>query len=88
VPANLGQRVRLGSSEAGRQAIAARPVLSHVPVVVLIVGHMVRFGELGLQMDNGYGDSAFDLGVFDQALWLLSRFHAPFLTGHGPQPVR
>jgi uncharacterized membrane protein len=52
-------------------------------VAVLIVGYVVRFSELSLQVYRGYGDSAFDLGVFDQGLWLLSRFHAPFVTVMG-----
>ena len=60
--------------------IAARPVLSHLPVAALIVGYIARFSDLSLRMYNGYGEPAFDLGIFDQGLWLLSRFHAPFVT--------
>ena len=29
---------------------------------------------------NGYGYPPFDLAIFDQGLWLLTHFHAPFVT--------
>lgn len=29
---------------------------------------------------DGFGTFGFDLGIYDQGLWLLSRFHAPFIT--------
>jgi uncharacterized membrane protein len=35
-----------------------------------------------LQWDihRGLGTSSFDVGLYDQGMWLLSRFHAPFVT--------
>ena len=30
-----------------------------------------------------FGLNAFDLGIFDQGLWLLSRFESPFITVRG-----
>jgi uncharacterized membrane protein len=29
---------------------------------------------------NAFGTFGFDFGIFDQGVWLLSRFHAPFVT--------
>jgi uncharacterized membrane protein len=29
---------------------------------------------------DGFGTASFDLGIFDQGLWLLSRFESPFVT--------
>jgi uncharacterized membrane protein len=33
----------------------------------------------------GYGTQAFDFGIYDQGLWLLSRFKSPFVTVMGRQ---
>ena len=34
-------------------------------------------------MHDGYGTPGYDMGIFDQGVWLLSRFHAPFVTVMG-----
>ena len=47
---------------------------------VLILWYTLHFGHLTSEVHRGYGDSAFDIGLYDQGLWLLSRFHAPFIT--------
>jgi uncharacterized membrane protein len=31
-------------------------------------------------MHRGYGTPGYDMGIFDQGIWLLSRFKAPFVT--------
>lgn len=41
------------------------------------------FGRLALRLHRAYATSAFDLGIFDQGLWLLSRFRSPFVTMRG-----
>jgi uncharacterized membrane protein len=45
--------------------------------------YFLHFGHLTTDIHNGYGDSAFDVGLYDQGVWLLSRFHAPFVTMMG-----
>ncbi len=45
--------------------------------------YFVHFGHLTSDVHRGYGDSAFDIGLYDQGLWLLSRFHAPYVTEMG-----
>lgn len=57
----------------------------HVPVAVLIVAYAVRFGSLGVDVLHGFGQPAFDMGIPDQGVWLLSRFHDPFVTVMGRQ---
>lgn len=34
----------------------------------------------GIRRHNAFGTFGFDFGIFDQGLWLLSRFHSPFVT--------
>ena len=46
----------------------------------LIIWYALHFGHLTSEVHRAYGDSAFDIGLYDQGVWLLSRFHAPFVT--------
>ncbi len=55
----------------------------HVPVAAAIVFYFVRFALLSVQVQDGYGAPGYDMGIFDQGVWLLSRFHAPFVTVMG-----
>ena len=55
----------------------------HLPVVAAIVFYFIRFALLSVQVQDGYGAPGFDMGIFDQGVWLLSRFHAPFVTVMG-----
>ncbi len=38
------------------------------------------FSWLTLQVHHGLGTSSYDLGLYDQGVWLLSRLRAPFVT--------
>ena len=38
---------------------------------------------LALHRWHGLGFGAFDIGIFDQALWLLANGHEPFVTLRG-----
>jgi uncharacterized membrane protein len=70
--------------EAGRRAWPhLRRLPPHLPVLVLIVAYAVRFSLLSVQVQDGYGTPGYDMGIFDQGVWLLSRFHAPFVTVMG-----
>ncbi len=57
--------------------------LVHLPVAVLIGLYVLRFSLLSVQVHDGYGTPGYDMGIFDQGIWLLSRFHAPFVTVMG-----
>ncbi|MGH9244158.1 MAG: DUF2079 domain-containing protein [Acidimicrobiales bacterium] len=41
------------------------------------------YGWLVLELHASYTTQAFDFGIFDQGLWLLSRFEEPFVTLRG-----
>lgn len=43
----------------------------------------VMFIHLGFLRHNRFGTFGFDLGIYDQAVWLLSRFQDPFVTIRG-----
>lgn len=52
-------------------------------MVGIVVLWTVWMGYLALHRFHGLGFGAFDLGIFDQGLWLLSRFEEPFITLRG-----
>jgi uncharacterized membrane protein len=86
VPARLGARVPLPSGDvvAFRPSrLGARPLMPHLPVAVLMVTYAVWFSQLSVQVHDGYGTPPYDMALFDQGIWLLSRFKAPFVTVMG-----
>lgn len=72
---------------AARAARVGRSVVvrygAHLPVAAAIAYYFVRFALLSVQVQDGYGAPGFDMGIFDQGVWLLSRFHDPFVTVMG-----
>ena len=57
--------------------------LEHVPLVALVVAYAEHFSAITVAMLHAYEQPAFDLAIPDQGIWLLSRFHDPFLTVAG-----
>ena len=55
----------------------------HWAVISLIALYVGWFSYLSWKMYYGYGYPPFDLAIFDQGLWLLTHFHAPFVTVMG-----
>ena len=49
----------------------------------MVVGWSLIFIHLGFQRHDRFGTFGFDLGIYDQAIWLLSRFKDPFVTIRG-----
>jgi uncharacterized membrane protein len=43
----------------------------------------ITLGRLGVQRHDRFGTFGFDLGIYDQAIWLLSRLRDPFITVRG-----
>jgi uncharacterized membrane protein len=41
------------------------------------------YGWLAIDLHNAHATQTFDLGIYDQGLWLLSRFESPFITLRG-----
>ena len=82
-------------SPSGRPAAGAQPTgpgstrrpapawLQHVPLVALVVAYAEHFSAITVAMLHAYEQPAFDMAIPDQGIWLLSRFHDPFLTVAG-----
>jgi len=63
--------------------IAIPRLLPHLPIAILTGAYAIRFSLLSVNVYDGYGTPAYDMSIPDQAIWLLSRFHAPFSTVMG-----
>ena len=46
--------------------------------MIAVVGFY--FAALSVEMHRSLATSAYDFGLYDQGIWLLSRFHSPFVT--------
>jgi uncharacterized membrane protein len=49
----------------------------------MVVGWSTVFIVLGWLRHTRFATYSFDLGIYDQGVWLLSRFHDPFVTVRG-----
>jgi uncharacterized membrane protein len=54
-----------------------------VALGVLIAVYVFVFGRLTWRQQSNFGTFGYDMGIHDQAIWLASRFQAPFVTIRG-----
>jgi uncharacterized membrane protein len=64
-----------GDTRPVRDSLWARIITVQAAVV-----YIWFFTKWTFQNHDGFGTYGFDLGIYDQGLWLLSRFEAPFIT--------
>lgn len=55
----------------------------HSAATLLIGAYIVFFAGLSIRAHQGFRTGAFDVGIFDQGVYLLSRLQAPFVTLNG-----
>jgi uncharacterized membrane protein len=81
-----------GPSTAGLKAVRERLAAvdprvlawaTYVPLAVLIIAYTVHFSDVTVAMLRAFQQPAYDMAMPDQGIWLLSRFHDPFLTVAG-----
>jgi uncharacterized membrane protein len=49
-------------------------------LIALVAAYTSYYTNLTLDVHHGLGTSAYDFGLYDQGVWLMSRFEAPFVT--------
>ena len=54
-------------------------------LVAVMAGYIGLFSFWTVRNHRGFGTYAFDFGIYDQGLWLLSKFKSPFVTVMGRQ---
>ncbi len=82
----------LGAPAVGRKALALRldavdprwrTWVTYLPLAVLTIAYAVYFSDVTVGMLRAFQQPAYDMAMPDQGIWLLSRFHDPFLTVAG-----
>lgn len=59
------------------------PSRSGLALAALVVAFVGWFGRLAVLHQRYFGNFAFDLGIYDQGIWLLSEGERPFVTVRG-----
>jgi uncharacterized membrane protein len=52
-------------------------------LLVLVIAYAVFYGMWSVRKYHAFHAPAFDMGIFDQGVWLLSHFKSPFVTIYG-----
>jgi uncharacterized membrane protein len=61
-----------------------RPTAGPVTALIAAMGiYAGVFGSLTWSQQSNFGTFGFDMGIYDQGIWLVSRFKTPFLTIRG-----
>ncbi|HEY8557183.1 MAG TPA: DUF2079 domain-containing protein, partial [Actinomycetes bacterium] len=63
--------------------LLALPGAPAAAVAALIAVYVGTFGTLTLAQQANFGTFGYDMGLYDQGIWLLSRFKDPFVTIRG-----
>jgi len=80
---------RAGSSIADRvtgllaRADSAIKTREYKALGILVLLYILTFSFLTVRHHSNFGTYGFDLGIFDQGIWLLSQFKEPFITVRG-----
>ena len=61
----------------------AWPTVPQILMVVALSAWALYFTKRSLDIHHSLGTSSYDSGLYDQGIWLLSRFDAPFVTMMG-----
>ena len=72
-----------GGIVTGESAENRSRFVSRIPIALFVIFYAAHFSLISLSFYRNYDTAPFDLGVFDQGVWLLSRFHDPFVTVMG-----
>jgi uncharacterized membrane protein len=64
-------------------ATAARGRAPAVALAGLIAAYVATFGTLTWFQHENFGTFGYDMGLYDQGIWLVSRFKDPFVTIRG-----
>jgi uncharacterized membrane protein len=63
--------------------LLALPGAPEVALGLLVVLYVATFGSLTWAQHANFGTFGYDMGLYDQGIWLLSRFKDPFVTIRG-----
>lgn len=59
------------------------PAVAPVILAAMVAAYVAVFATLTWAQQSNFGTFGFDMGIYDQGIWLLSRFEEPFVTVRG-----
>ena len=59
------------------------PAAPAVALGLLVAAYVLVFGWLTWAQQSNFGTFGYDMGLYDQGIWLLSQFRDPFVTIRG-----
>lgn len=68
------------ANDAGELHPVERSDVAWLLLLAITVVYTFLSARLALRNHDGFGTLGYDLGIFDQGVWLLSRFEEPFVT--------
>jgi uncharacterized membrane protein len=74
------RRIRRGAPDEIDSTPIVSSALARVALGILIASYIGFFVVWTLRQHYAFGTSGFDIGIFDQGVWLLSRGKEPFVT--------
>ena len=80
------ERIAADEAEDGRASTGEpeRPIRASLPARLMLAAaietYILLFTRWTFRNHDGFGTFGFDLGIYDQGMWLLSQFEAPFVT--------
>jgi uncharacterized membrane protein len=80
LPAGVTARDRLGGAFQDALGRLRSMTLWQWGLLAMVAGYTSYFTKVTLDVHHGLGTSAYDFGLYDQGVWLMSRFHTPFVT--------
>lgn len=87
---SMASSLRLLAQFADRtsRSDACRRFAPRAALVAAVSWFFIWTASRTVSIHDAFGTSAYDIGIFDQATWLLSRFEVPFVTLNGMNSLR
>lgn len=82
VPKKLTLDAPLSPAPEDQGPISTSPI-PRAGLTLIFIVYVSVFSAAAIRTLNDFGMPGFDIGIFDQGVWLLSRFKAPFVTVRG-----
>lgn len=67
----------------GQVPAASSKTFEYSALAAMVLLYIAAFSYLTVRLHNNFQTFGFDLGIFDQGIWLLSRLKDPFITVRG-----
>jgi uncharacterized membrane protein len=82
------QRLLAQFADRVSRSDSCRRLAPRAALIVAVSWFFIWTASRTVSIHEAFGTSAYDIGIFDQATWLLSRFEVPYVTLNGMNSLR